>query len=61
MTPPKTTAERQAAHKSRGRQVAFVLTDPTASEALDALTAKLGSQRAAVEYSLKKCRPKERK
>lgn len=61
MTPPKSNAEAQAAFKASGRPVSVVLKDPAASEALDALSAKMGSQRAAIEYSLKKCRPKDRK
>ena len=55
---PRTPAERSAAFKSRGRQIAVVLTDPAACIALDALSATLGSQRAAVEYALKRSKPK---
>ena len=55
----KTPTERSAAFKSRGRQIAVVLTDPAACIALDALSATLGSQRAAVEYSLIRCKPKK--
>ena len=53
MTAPKTGAERQAAHRAKGRQVAVVLRDPKAIKALDKLTAKHGGVTAAVAYALR--------
>lgn len=53
MTPkPKTGAQRQAALRAQGRQVAVVLRDPKAIAALDRLAAKHGGVTAAVSYAL---------
>lgn len=52
MTAPKTGAERQAAHRAKGRQVAVVLRDPKAIKALDDLTARHGGVTAAITYAL---------
>jgi len=52
MTAPKTGAERQAAHRAKGRQVAVVLRDPKAIKALDKLAAQHGGVTAAVTYAL---------
>src|SRR3546814_10446089 len=46
---PKTSAERQAALRNRGRQIALVLRDETAIAELDRLAAEQGSQRAVIE------------
>lgn len=53
MASPKTGAERQAAHRAKGRQVAVVLRDPKAIKALDKLAAKHGGVTAAVTYALR--------
>lgn len=60
----KSEAERKARlraelAKSGVRQVSVMIYDTDALQALDALSAKLGSQRAAIEYALKKCRPRK--
>lgn len=52
--------QRAAILEGGGRQVAVMLRDPSALQSLDALSAKLGSQRAAVEYALKKCKPRKK-
>lgn len=52
MTKPKTGAERQAALRAKGRQIAVVLRDPGAIAALDRLAAKHGGVTAAVSYAL---------
>jgi len=52
MTAPKTGAERQAAHRAKGRQVAVVLRDPKAIKALDKLAAQHGGVTAAVTFAL---------
>lgn len=49
---PKTGAERQKSYRDSGRQLATVIRDPKAINALDRLTAAHGSQRAAVEFAL---------
>lgn len=48
----KTGAERQAAFRDKGRQIAVVLRDPKAIKKLDALSQKLGGPTAAVTYAL---------
>ncbi len=51
--PPKpTSSKREAARRSRGRPVSTVLTDPVAISSLDALIAKLGGPKAAIEFAL---------
>jgi len=50
---PKTGAERQAALRDKGRQIAVVLRDPKAIKALDRLTAKHGGVTAAITEILK--------
>lgn len=52
MTKPKTGAQRQAALRDKGRQIAVVLRDPKAIRALDRLTAKHGGVTAAVTFAL---------
>lgn len=52
MTAPKTGAQRQAALRAKGRQIAVVLRDPDAIAALDRLTAKHGGVTAAVTHAL---------
>lgn len=52
MTKPKTGAQRQAALRDKGRQIAVVLRDPAAIAALDKLTAKHGGVTAAVTHAL---------
>lgn len=49
---PASAAERKAAHRARGRQVAVILTDQAAIAALDQLSRRYGSQRAAIEIAL---------
>lgn len=49
---PKTGAQRQAASRSKGRQIAVVLRDPAAIAALDRLTEKHGGVTAAVTAAL---------
>jgi hypothetical protein len=48
----KTGAQRQAALRKKGRQIAVVLRDPVAIAALDKLTAEHGGVTAAVVYAL---------
>lgn len=48
----KTGAERQAAFRAAGRPLSVTLRDPKAIKALDKLTAKHGTVRAAVEAAL---------
>jgi len=50
--PPKTGAQRQAELRSRGRQIAVVLRDQRAIEALDRLAAEHGGVTAAVTFAL---------
>jgi hypothetical protein len=52
MSKPKTGAQRQAALRDKGRQVAVVLRDPAAIAALDKLTAQHGGVTAAVSCAL---------
>ena len=52
MNKPKTGAQRQAALRERGRQVAVVLTDPAAVAALDKLATQHGGVKAAVTFAL---------
>lgn len=49
---PKTGAQRQAASRSKGRQIAVVLRDPVAVAALDKLVARHGGVTAAVTAAL---------
>lgn len=49
----KTGAERQAAHRSRGRTFTVTLTDKAAIAALDRLIAKHGGVTAAIVAMLK--------
>ena len=48
----KKSATREAARRSRGRPVSTVLTSPEAIASLDALIAKLGGPKAAIEFAL---------
>jgi len=48
----KTGAQRQAALRSKGRQVAVVLRNPEAIAALDALAAECGGVTAAITRAL---------
>jgi hypothetical protein len=48
----KTPAERQAAYRERGRQIAFVLRDPAAQDALDHGVKLYGSIVAAITHAL---------
>ena len=48
----KKSATREAARRSRGRPVSTVLTSPEAIASLDALIAKLGGPKAAIEAAL---------
>ena len=52
MPKPKTGAERQAALRDKGRQIAVVLRDPKAIKALDKLVARHGGVTAAVTFAL---------
>jgi hypothetical protein len=52
MPKPKTGAQRQAALRAQGRQVAVVLRDPSAIAALDKLAEKHGGVTAAVSAAL---------
>ena len=52
MRAAKTGAQRQAAHRDTGRQIACVLRDPKAIKALDKLAAKHGGVTAAVTAAL---------
>lgn len=49
---PKTGAQRQAALRGKGRQIALVLRDPMAIAALDALASKHGGITSAVAHAL---------
>ena len=49
---PKPSNERQAAYRGKGRQIAVVLRDPEALQALDLLSAKHGGVTAAVTFAL---------
>ena len=49
---PATGAERQAKYVATGRQIACVIRDPAALEALDALSKKHGGVTAAVTAAL---------
>ena len=51
----KKSATREAARRSRGRPVSTVLTSPVAIASLDALIAKLGGPKPAIEYALVNC------
>jgi tryptophan synthase beta subunit len=52
MTKPKTGAQRQAALRDKGRQIAVLLRDPAAIAALDKLAEKHGGVTAAVSHAL---------
>lgn len=52
MIKPKTGAQRQAALRDKGRQVAVILRDPAAIAALDKLAEKHGGVTAAVSAAL---------
>ncbi len=52
MANPKTGAQRQAALRDKGRQIAVVLRDPKAIKALERLEAKHGGVTAAVTFAL---------
>ena len=52
MTSPKTGAQRQAALRAQGRQIAVVLRDAKAIKALDRLAEQHGGVTAAVTYAL---------
>lgn len=52
MNKPKTGAQRQAALRAQGRQIAVVLRDPKAIKALDKLAAKRGGVTAAITHAL---------
>lgn len=52
MTAAKTGAQRQAALRAQGRQVAVVLRDPKAIKALDKLVAQHGGVTAAITHAL---------
>lgn len=52
MATPKTGAERQASLRAKGRQVAVVLRDPKAIQALDKLAAQHGGVTAAITFAL---------
>ncbi len=49
---PKPSNERQAAYRGKGRQIAVVIRDPEALQALDLLSAKHGGVTAAVTFAL---------
>lgn len=49
---PKTPAERQAAYRERGRQIAVVLRDQAAIAALERLEKEQGGVTAALTYAL---------
>jgi hypothetical protein len=53
MEKAKTGAQRQAALRSKGRQIAVVLRDHKAIKALDRLAEKHGGVTAAVTFALK--------
>lgn len=50
---PKTGAERQQSYVASGRQIAVVLRDPVAIEALDALSNEHGGVTGAVTHALR--------
>lgn len=52
MSAAKTGAQRQAALRSKGRQVSVVLRNPEAIVALDALAAECGGVTAAITRAL---------
>lgn len=52
MRTAKTGAQRQAALRSKGRQVSVVLRDPEAIAALNALAAECGGVTAAITHAL---------
>ena len=52
MDKPKTAAQRQAAYAASGRQIACVIRDPAALDALASLTKKHGGVTAAVTVAL---------
>lgn len=52
MSAAKTGAQRQAALRSKGRQVSVVLRTPEAIAALDALAAECGGVTAAITHAL---------
>jgi hypothetical protein len=60
VTKPKTGAERQAVLRSKGRQLAVVLTEPEAITALDRLAAEHGGVKAAVTFALMQQAPRKR-
>lgn len=49
---PRTGAQRKAKYRAQGRQIACVIRDPAALDALDRLVAKHGGVTAAVTAAL---------